>query len=164
MSLKFTTVLKKKKKKKVNPLLAKREASRLKLTYLTFYSPNHLNAIYINKRTIWIEIKRRGWRILLSCYQMVHVLRTYLHWGVVSSVAALSRLMTSSVRRSSVAITAGEENQWVFPQTYTGSFPLKKRKVTKHNTQILLWLKYTSKSIYTNILVILGFTHSFCYL
>lgn len=50
---------------------------------------------------------------LLPCYQMVHVFSPYLQWGIISSVAALSHLITSSVRRSSLAVTAQEEEPCV---------------------------------------------------
>lgn len=63
------------------------------------------------------------WEPLLH-YQTVHVSSPYLQWGVISSVAALSHLITSSVRRSSVALTALEEDPCVLLIWFRHTQPL----------------------------------------
>lgn len=72
------------------------------------------------------------------CYQTARVFSPYLRWGVISSVAALSRLITSPVRRSPVGVTAQEEDPRVLLICLRHSLvPLDRRKVTTHNTQVL---------------------------
>lgn len=114
-SFEFTRRESGKKKRKVFTLSKLREARVFSRPHFSpqFNIQAHLQAIYVCNR-IQMSRKQDGrlnarWKAL-SCYQTERVFSPYSRRAAVSGVAALSHLISSSVKRSSAAVTATQEN------------------------------------------------------